>query len=160
MHAVLGAEPVQEDEAWLPLGSWKTFSDLCAGTAHLDEQSDMLSLHAGIAHLMGSLNREAQDSGSPVRVHCLSPGMVLTDLLLAGATARNKQVCWENASSVWLGTHQFARIAKIENIAGFCRAGLICHAVVEPAPWQGQLAHGATWACTLCTLDPYMSVLF
>ena len=41
---------------------------------------------------MGSLNREAQDSGSPVRVHCLSPGMVLTDLLLAGATARNKQV--------------------------------------------------------------------
>ncbi|CAL5223855.1 g6440 [Coccomyxa viridis] len=47
---------------------------------------------AGIAHLMGSLNKEAQDSGSPVRVHCLSPGMVLTDLLLAGATARNKQV--------------------------------------------------------------------
>ncbi len=36
---------------------------------------------------MGSLNKEAQESGAPVRVHCLSPGMVLTDLLLAGATA-------------------------------------------------------------------------
>lgn len=42
---------------------------------------------------MGSLNKEAQASGVPVRVHCLSPGMVLTDLLLAGATNRNKQVC-------------------------------------------------------------------
>ena len=41
---------------------------------------------------MGSLNKEAQKSGAPVRVHCLSPGMVLTDLLLAGATDRNKQV--------------------------------------------------------------------
>ena len=47
---------------------------------------------AGIAHLMGSLNKEAKKSGAPVRVHCLSPGMVLTDLLLAGATDRNKQV--------------------------------------------------------------------
>lgn len=47
---------------------------------------------AGIAHLMGSLNREAKAAGEPVRVHCLSPGMVLTDLLLAGATDRNKQV--------------------------------------------------------------------
>ena len=42
---------------------------------------------------MGSLNKEAQASGVPVRVHCLSPGMVLTDLLLSGATDRNKQVC-------------------------------------------------------------------
>ena len=67
---------------------------------------------------MGSLNREAQDSGSPVRVHCLSPGMVLTDLLLAGATARNKQVCWENASSVGLGTLCFARIARLDRITG------------------------------------------
>ena len=40
---------------------------------------------------MGSLNKEAAAAGQPVRVHCLSPGMVLTDLLLAGATARNKQ---------------------------------------------------------------------
>ena len=50
-------------------------------------------LCAGIAHLMGSLNKEAAAAGEPVRVHCLSPGMVLTDLLLAGATDRNKQVC-------------------------------------------------------------------
>ena len=42
---------------------------------------------------MGSLNKEAQASGVPVRVHCLSPGMVLTNLLLTGATDRNKQVC-------------------------------------------------------------------
>lgn len=41
---------------------------------------------------MGSLNKEAEASGDPVRVHCLSPGMVLTDLLLAGATDRNKKV--------------------------------------------------------------------
>ena len=40
---------------------------------------------------MGSLNKEAAAAGQPVRVHCLSPGMVLTDLLLAGATDRNKQ---------------------------------------------------------------------
>ena len=40
---------------------------------------------------MGSLNKEAAAAGEPVRVHCLSPGMVLTDLLLAGATDRNKQ---------------------------------------------------------------------
>ena len=48
-------------------------------------------LCAGIAHLMGSRNKEAEAAGEPVRVHCLSPGMVLTDLLLAGATDRNKQ---------------------------------------------------------------------
>jgi len=53
---------------------------------------------AGIAHLMGSLNKEAEKSGAPVRVHCLSPGMVLTDLLLAGATDRNKQVWYALAS--------------------------------------------------------------
>lgn len=40
--------------------------------------------------MMGSLNEEAK--GAPVGVHTLSPGMVLTPLLLEGATARNKAV--------------------------------------------------------------------
>lgn len=31
--------------------------------------------------------------GVAVGVHCLSPGMVLTNLLLAGASDTNKQVC-------------------------------------------------------------------
>ena len=39
---------------------------------------------------MGSLNEEAK--GALVGVHTLSPGMVLTPLLLEGATARNKAV--------------------------------------------------------------------
>lgn len=45
---------------------------------------------AGIAHLMGSLKAEA--SSKTVGVHTLSPGMVLTDLLLEGATQENKQI--------------------------------------------------------------------
>ncbi len=45
---------------------------------------------AGIAHLMGSLKAEA--SRKTVGVHTLSPGMVLTDLLLEGATQENKQI--------------------------------------------------------------------
>lgn len=45
---------------------------------------------AGIAHLMGSL--KAESSSKTVRVHTLSPGMVLTDLLLEGATIANKQI--------------------------------------------------------------------
>ena len=55
MHAVLTAELSQQEEALPPLGSWKTFSHLCAGVGHLDKQSDMLSLHPGIAHMMGCL---------------------------------------------------------------------------------------------------------
>eukprot|EP00884_Botryococcus_braunii_P018479 jgi/Botrbrau1/5314/Bobra.0391s0026.1 len=47
---------------------------------------------AGIAHLMGSLQEEAQMQGLPVGIHTLSPGMVLTDLLLEGATDVNKQI--------------------------------------------------------------------
>lgn len=47
---------------------------------------------AGIAHLMGSLNEEIDAEGSPVGVHTLSPGMVLTPLLLEGATDRNKAI--------------------------------------------------------------------
>ena len=46
----------------------------------------------GIAHLMGSLNEEIDAEGSPVGVHTLSPGMVLTPLLLEGATDRNKAI--------------------------------------------------------------------
>ena len=46
---------------------------------------------AGIAQLMGSLKAEAAQQGAPVGVHTLSPGMVLTDLLLEGASDTNKQ---------------------------------------------------------------------
>lgn len=55
-------------------------------------QAPCLCVHvcAGIAHLMGSLKAEA--SSKTVGVHTLSPGMVLTDLLLEGATLENKQI--------------------------------------------------------------------
>ena len=48
---------------------------------------------AGIAHLKGSLIAEGAHGGARVGVHCLSPGMVLTNLLLEGASDTNKQVC-------------------------------------------------------------------
>lgn len=48
---------------------------------------------AGIAHVMGSVAAEVAASGSGVGVHTLSPGMVLTELILDGATNKNKQVC-------------------------------------------------------------------
>ncbi|KXZ52908.1 hypothetical protein GPECTOR_8g287 [Gonium pectorale] len=44
---------------------------------------------AGIAHLTATLRRELE--GTPVRLHTVSPGMILTDLLLEGATTANKQ---------------------------------------------------------------------
>lgn len=47
---------------------------------------------AGIAHVMGSVAAECEAAGLPVGVHTLSPGMVLTDLILDGATNKNKQV--------------------------------------------------------------------
>lgn len=51
---------------------------------------------AAIAHLMGSLNGELQQlqgaGANRVGVHTLSPGMVLTPLLLEGATMQNLQV--------------------------------------------------------------------
>jgi chlorophyll(ide) b reductase len=47
---------------------------------------------AGIAHLMESLAAERRAHNLNVGVHTLSPGMVLTGLLLDGATERNKQV--------------------------------------------------------------------
>lgn len=46
--------------------------------------------NTGIAHLMGSLKAEA--NSKTVGVHTLSPGMVLTNLLLEGATLENKQI--------------------------------------------------------------------
>jgi NAD(P)-dependent dehydrogenase (short-subunit alcohol dehydrogenase family) len=46
---------------------------------------------AGIAHLMGSVAAECRENGVRVGVHTLSPGMVLTDLILDGATNQNKQ---------------------------------------------------------------------
>ena len=48
-------------------------------------------MRAGIAQLMGSLKAEAAAQGVPVGVHTLSPGMVLTNLLLEGASDTNKQ---------------------------------------------------------------------
>lgn len=50
-----------------------------------------MPLRAGIAQLMGSLKAEAAQQGVPVGVHTLSPGMVLTNLLLEGASDTNKQ---------------------------------------------------------------------
>ncbi|KAK9917725.1 hypothetical protein WJX75_007567 [Coccomyxa subellipsoidea] len=47
---------------------------------------------AGIAHLMGSLTSEGASGAARVGVHCLSPGMVLTNLLLEGASDINKQI--------------------------------------------------------------------
>lgn len=41
---------------------------------------------------MGSLTHEVSELPNPVGVHTLSPGMVLTDLLLDGATHQNKQI--------------------------------------------------------------------
>lgn len=45
---------------------------------------------AGITHVTATLQREL--SGTSVRLHTVSPGMILTDLLLEGATNANKQV--------------------------------------------------------------------
>jgi chlorophyll(ide) b reductase len=42
--------------------------------------------------LDGRMQEEAQMQGLPVGIHTLSPGMVLTDLLLEGATDVNKQI--------------------------------------------------------------------
>ncbi|EFJ51061.1 hypothetical protein VOLCADRAFT_103703 [Volvox carteri f. nagariensis] len=44
---------------------------------------------AGVTHLTATLQRELE--GTAVRLHTVSPGMILTDLLLEGATAANKQ---------------------------------------------------------------------
>jgi chlorophyll(ide) b reductase len=47
---------------------------------------------AGLAQLRKSLKAEVSQMGSSVGVHLLSPGMVLTGLLLEGATSANKQI--------------------------------------------------------------------
>lgn len=46
---------------------------------------------AGVAHLMASVSAELEAAGSITAVHTVSPGMVLTGLLLSGATAANKR---------------------------------------------------------------------
>ena len=46
----------------------------------------------GIAQLQRTMKAEAAGLPNPVGVHNLSPGMVLTELLLEGATPANKQV--------------------------------------------------------------------
>lgn len=66
---------------------------------------DFCLFSTGISHLMRSLLREQKPQeaagkgktglkagGGPVGIHTLSPGMVLTPLLLEGATERNKAV--------------------------------------------------------------------
>ena len=74
-----------------------------AGVVHLGDSltavawalwaaKSLLSIAAGVAHLGKSLKAEAGALGSPVGIHTLSPGMVLTDLLLDGATFANKQI--------------------------------------------------------------------
>jgi NAD(P)-dependent dehydrogenase (short-subunit alcohol dehydrogenase family) len=52
---------------------------------------------AGIAHIMASLTAECNAANLNIGVHTLSPGMVLTGLLLDGATEQNKKV--RNVSS-------------------------------------------------------------
>lgn len=47
---------------------------------------------AGIAHMMESIAAECEANQIDVGVHTMSPGMVLTELLLEGATLQNKQV--------------------------------------------------------------------
>lgn len=47
-------------------------------------------IYAGIRHLLNSLKHELRASNSLVKVHNVSPGMVLTSLLLDGATVKNK----------------------------------------------------------------------
>ena len=56
------------------------------------------SVVAGIAHLMGSLLKEAEAAEMLCGIHTLSPGMVLTNLLLDNATVQNKQVCHHSVS--------------------------------------------------------------
>jgi chlorophyll(ide) b reductase len=45
-----------------------------------------------IAQLLKTMQHEAAGLPNPVRIHNLSPGMVLTPLLLDGATTQTKQV--------------------------------------------------------------------
>ncbi|PRW56949.1 putative chlorophyll(ide) b reductase chloroplastic isoform B [Chlorella sorokiniana] len=67
---------------------------------------------AAIAQLLRTLQTEASAlpgaAQAPVRVHNLSPGMVLTDLLLEGATPRNKQAPLLYSHTLM---HQYAKTA-------------------------------------------------
>lgn len=48
---------------------------------------------AGISQLTGTLQKEMVNAdGAKIGIHAISPGMVLTDLLLDGATVENKQL--------------------------------------------------------------------
>ena len=47
---------------------------------------------SAIGHMMRSIQAEATEAGTGVGVHTCSPGMVLTRLLLDGATIQNKQI--------------------------------------------------------------------
>lgn len=47
---------------------------------------------AAISHFSESLKQEVSDSEPVVGIHTIQPGMVLTELLLEGATVSNKQL--------------------------------------------------------------------
>jgi hypothetical protein len=78
---------ILEDEP--PSGSGCHESSLKAGSHGFERVG--VSWVSGIAHLRLSLGAELAQQGTPVGVHCLSPGMVLTKLL-EGASEINKQV--------------------------------------------------------------------
>lgn len=65
---------------------------------------------AGIAHVMGSVAAECRENGVRVGLHTLSPGMVLTDLILDGATNQNKQVRTLHTTVNVLGTCHAVRL--------------------------------------------------
>lgn len=103
---------------------------------------DVTCHDAGIAHLLGSLKAEPACQTARVGVHCLSPGMVLTNLLLEGASDTNKQVCY--------------------------LAAIYLSARVSPVPCQGPLqpksssrpGHYFTCKCLQCLVKRVVACLF
>ena len=96
---------------------------------------------------MGSLNAEIDAEGSPVGVHTLSPGMVLTPLLLEGATDRNKAVfnilCEQPETVAAFLTPRIRY--PLENKAS--SASLDCKMIfLQKRAWAWQL-HTLRWHC-------------
>lgn len=71
---------------------------------------------AGIAQVMGSVAAELRENGIRVGVHTLSPGMVLTDLILDGATNRNKQVQTHSSCAEFLQSRSFLAWHRVDTI--------------------------------------------
>jgi chlorophyll(ide) b reductase len=103
---------------------------------------------AAIAHLMPSVAAEAAAAAAqgsdvaaapPAGVHTLSPGMVLTELLLAGATVRNKQVfnvlCEHPEISAAFLVPRVRSVAARNETMAYIRflTGAHCHAFASPA---------------------------